>query len=184
MTLIRFLTTTALIKTFKLAVALSCPFEKSAHNALLREIRKVSLVEQEFTVQFQLTENGYVPIMTDNFLEFYYGGAFQLLIELFGRNENNNINNNGNGNNNGNNGNHYGNDNGGGNKPTDPIEPPEDPVVPPTEPIDPPTEPIEPPVILIDDFKYVLNEDGNSSSIVGIGTYTEKDVVIPDTYRG
>ena len=36
----------------------------------------------------------------------------------------------------------------------------------------------------IKELKYTLNSDGKSYSVTGIGTYTDKNVVIPSTYNG
>ena len=35
-----------------------------------------------------------------------------------------------------------------------------------------------------DDFTFTLNDDGQSYSVTGIGTCTETDIVIPNTYKG
>lgn len=35
-----------------------------------------------------------------------------------------------------------------------------------------------------EDLKYTLNHDGNSYIVVGIGSCMDKDIVIPDTYKG
>lgn len=49
---------------------------------LVEAIGKASIVEQEITIEFEKTEDGYVPLLTEEFFDAYYGGVLKLLNEL------------------------------------------------------------------------------------------------------
>ena len=39
-------------------------------------------------------------------------------------------------------------------------------------------------IVFFEELAYMLNDDGESYSVVGIGTCTDNDIIIPDTCKG
>ena len=58
--------------------------EEELKNALIEAIGKAQIVEREITVEFSLVDGEYVPMLSYEFFDAYYGGVFQLLNESFG----------------------------------------------------------------------------------------------------
>lgn len=51
-------------------------------NAVMEAIKKAPIIEQEVTIEFEKTEDGYIPLLTEEFFDAYYGGVLKLLSEL------------------------------------------------------------------------------------------------------
>lgn len=49
---------------------------------LIEAIGKAPIVEQEITIEFEETEDGYIPLLTEEFFDAYYGGILKLLAEM------------------------------------------------------------------------------------------------------
>lgn len=56
--------------------------EDALMNALDNALRNASIVEKQVVIDYALTEEGYVPILTVEFLDAYYGGIYQLRDEI------------------------------------------------------------------------------------------------------
>jgi hypothetical protein len=161
-------------------------------EAIINGIEAAPITEKEVTVGFQ---NG-VPVEYEDFLYAYSGGSYGLIADMQGgiNNNGNNGNHNGNGGNNGNtdnNGNHNGNQNGNGNNGNhngnsgnngnDGNDAGDEPTKPPVIIIDPnrPTEPEA-----SQGLAYALSEDGSHYIVIGIGSCTDADIVIPSKING
>lgn len=49
---------------------------------LVEAINKAQIVEQVVTIEFEKTEDGYRPLLTEEFFDAYYGGVLKLLSEM------------------------------------------------------------------------------------------------------
>ena len=56
--------------------------KEELRNAVIEAIEKAEIVEQEVTLEFKETENGYEPMLTEEFFDAYYGGILRLLTEV------------------------------------------------------------------------------------------------------
>ena len=65
----------------------NCVFdtEEELQNAVIEAIGKADIVEQEVTIEYIKTENGYEPILTIEFFDAYYGGVIKLLDEALSK---------------------------------------------------------------------------------------------------
>lgn len=61
--------------------------EEELKNALIEAIGKAQIVEQEVTIEFEKTEDGYIPLLTEEFFDAYYGGVLTLLDEMMAEKE-------------------------------------------------------------------------------------------------
>lgn len=55
--------------------------EEELKAAVIDAIGKAQLIEQEMTIEFIKTDDGYEPILTMEFIDAYYGGVLKLLDE-------------------------------------------------------------------------------------------------------
>ena len=55
--------------------------EEELKNALIDAIGKAEIVEQEVTIEFEKTDDGYEPILSIEFIDAYYGGILKLYNE-------------------------------------------------------------------------------------------------------
>ncbi|MBE6639495.1 MAG: hypothetical protein E7616_08640 [Ruminococcaceae bacterium] len=46
------------------------------------ELKKADIIEKTLVLEYVKTDNGYVPIITSEFLDAYYGGVFRLYDDL------------------------------------------------------------------------------------------------------
>ena len=54
---------------------------------LVEAINKAQIVEQVVTIEFEKTEDGYMPLLTEEFFNAYYGGVLKLLSEMMAEQE-------------------------------------------------------------------------------------------------
>ena len=59
--------------------------EEELRAAVLEAVSRAEIVEQEVTIEFIKTDNGYEPILTEEFFDAYYGGVLKLLDEAFNK---------------------------------------------------------------------------------------------------
>lgn len=55
--------------------------EEELQNAVIDAISKAEIIEQEVTIEFIKTGDGYEPILTTEFIDAYYGGVLRMLNE-------------------------------------------------------------------------------------------------------
>ena len=55
--------------------------ENQFDKTILDELKKASVIVSEEDLQFRLVDGKYQPILTDSFLDAYYGGIFRLREE-------------------------------------------------------------------------------------------------------
>ena len=55
--------------------------EEELKSALIDAIGKAQIVEQEVTIEFEKTDDGYEPILSIEFIDAYYGGILKLYNE-------------------------------------------------------------------------------------------------------
>lgn len=58
--------------------------EEELKAAVIDAVGKAQIVEQEITMEFRKTDDGYEPILTMEFIDAYYGGVLKLLDEALG----------------------------------------------------------------------------------------------------
>ena len=58
--------------------------EEELKAALIEAVSQAQIIEQEITVEFALVDGEYVPMLSFEFFDAYYGGIFKLLNESLG----------------------------------------------------------------------------------------------------
>ena len=56
--------------------------EEELVAALEDAIKNAEIIEKEIKLEFTKTEDGYIPVLTSEFLDALYGGVFRLYDEL------------------------------------------------------------------------------------------------------
>ena len=59
--------------------------EEELKSAVIDAVGKAQIVEQEITMEFRKTDDGYEPILTMEFIDAYYGGVIKLLDEALSK---------------------------------------------------------------------------------------------------
>lgn len=54
-------------------------------QAIIEAISKAEIIEQEITLEFEKTSDGYSPILTQEFFDAYYGGVLKLFDEAISK---------------------------------------------------------------------------------------------------
>ena len=58
---------------------------KSELNAeILKELTNAQIIEKEISLEFEIIDGEYHPLLTTDFLDAYYGGVYQLREEILG----------------------------------------------------------------------------------------------------
>ena len=56
--------------------------EEELSQAILSEIATAPLIESQIEIELTLTEDGYIPVLTSEFLDALYGGVFRLYDDM------------------------------------------------------------------------------------------------------